>query len=92
MELKMELDEIETLQRQIYMQSDLITKVEVSYFNDRNVIYIHHKPSHRKHQSFYHCVHVSSDGLMVNSNGHHPLDVHNAMNEAVKIARKALNI
>ncbi len=88
MELKMELDEIEALQRKIYMQSDLITKVEFSYFNGRNVIYIHHKPSNSHHQSFYHCVHVSSSGLMVNSNGHHSLDVHNAMNEAVKIIRE----
>lgn len=91
-ELKMGPGKIEALQTEIYMQSDLITKVEVSYFNNRNVIYINHKPSDRKHSSYYHCVHVSRDGLMVNSNGHHHLDVHNAMNKAVKVARNYLDI
>lgn len=78
------------IKRDIAQVSDLITRVEVSDVNGRETIYIHHKPNDRKHPSYYHCVHVSSDGLMVNSNGFHPLDVHDAMNEAIKIARKAL--
>lgn len=72
--------------------SDLITNVDFAVIDGRETIYINHKPSNRKHSSYYHCVHISSEGLMVNSNGHHSLDVHNAMNEAVKVARKALGV
>lgn len=34
----------------------------------------------------YHCAIVSGEGLYVNSNGYHPFELHNAMNEAIKIA------
>lgn len=74
--------------------SPLITKVDFCpCFGDqdctRPTIYIHHKG---QDPNYYHCVHVSADGLMVNSNGYHPLDVHDAMNEAVKVAREALGL
>ncbi|UTZ44535.1 hypothetical protein [Vibrio campbellii] len=36
--------------------------------------------------SHYHCSIVSGEGLWVNSNGYHPFEVHNAMNEAIKVA------
>lgn len=86
------MDRIEQLKVDIARVSDLITKVEVMKIDGCETIYIHHKPIDRKHSSFYHCVHVSKDGVMVNSNGHHPLDLHNAMNEAVKVARIALKL
>lgn len=86
------MDRIEQIKVDIARVSDLITKVEVMKIDGRETIYIHHKPNDRKHPSFYHCVHVSKDGLMVNSNGHHPLDLHSAMNEAVKVARIALKL
>lgn len=80
------------IKAEIKQISKLITDVTFcNCFGDceRPTIYIHHKPVTA---SYYHCVHVSSDGLMVNSNGHHPLELHDAMNEAVKVARKHLSI
>lgn len=56
----------------------------------RPTVYIRHK--RRLESSYYHCVHVSSDGLMVNSNGHHPIELHDAMNEAVKVVKKELSL
>lgn len=82
----------EQLKVNILRVSDLITRVEFADIDGRETIYIHHKPCNRKHPSYYHCIHVSSEGLMVNSNGYHPLDVYDAMSEAIKIARKALGV
>lgn len=42
--------------------------------------------------SYYHCCAVSVEGLLVNSNGHHPFEVHDAMGEAIKIVRKHLGV
>lgn len=86
-------EEQDELKRQILSVSRLITAVTFcECFKgsgcSRPTIYIHHKNGRTSNE--YHCVHVSSDGLMVNSNGHHDLDVHDAMNDAVKIARENL--
>lgn len=70
--------------------SPLITKVEFAVIDGAETVYIHHKPKHEP--NYYHCVHVSDHGLMVNSNGYHDLDLHGAMNEAVKIACQYLRI
>lgn len=86
------MDKREQIKIDIARVSSLITNIEVAEIDGRETIYIHHKPNGRKHRSCYHCVHVSKDGLMVNSNGYHPLDVHDAMNDAIKVARKALNL
>lgn len=67
--------------------SPLITKVEFAVIGGNETIYIHHN---NENPNAYHCVHVSKRGLMLNSNGYHDLDVHDAMNEGVNIARKHL--
>ena len=89
------IEDQDGLKRKILSVSPLITDVTFCFYwrvngkgCRRPTIYIHHKNSRTSNE--YHCVHVSSDGLMVNSNGHHDLDVHDAMNEAVKIARENL--
>lgn len=51
-------------------------------------IYIRHAGST---SSAYHCTHISNKGLMVNSNGYHPIEVHDAMNEAVRLAKAFLD-
>lgn len=71
--------------------SPLITSVEFCkcFCNcDMPVIYI----KHNSQKPGYHCCIISKRGLFVNSSGYHPLELHGAMNEAIGIAIKELNL
>lgn len=82
----------EQIKTECMMVSPLIHEVSFCSCVDkcaRPTVYIKHQG-----KRFYehHVIILSSEGMFCNSNGYHPIEVHDAMNEAVKIARQHLGI